>query len=291
MLTLIKGKRSNAEKRLRGYFKRDGERDPDQSKDDYQLAVGLVKYVGGDVDRIERLMRQSELERAKWDRRGDDYLRRTILRAAQAVAAGTRPPTQMPTFSGISVLLTEPRQYEVTADGTTLRVDSRTLLSPLLFERALLEATNQIMPPVTKQQWRDIIQPLLDKATIIEAPEDATTLGRLRGHVLVFLQTRYKSDSLDDVLLSKAAVDPKTGNICFLSEALFVFLDRRGWKVGKGEQAEVYASLRQMGAQYDHAQRSIKGAKRRLWWFPPEFVEGEEQTEPFTHPNRPFQPY
>jgi hypothetical protein len=290
LLALIKRKKTRNETRLRGYFRPDGDRDHDRSKDDYQLALGLAKYVGGDVDRIEQLMRRSELVREKWNRRGDDYLQRTILRAVQAAAIAMKPVTQLPTFTDITILLTEPRQYEVTVDGTMVRVDSRTLLSPLLFERALLEATNRIMPTVKRDEWRDLIQPLLDKATQVEAPEDATTLGRLKTYVVAFLGTRHKSDNLSDILLGKAAVDPDTGNICFLAESLFSWLDKSGWKVTKSDHATIYASLRQLGAKYDQQQRSVKGKKRRLWWFPASFVDGEEQTESFTHPTtkRPY---
>ena len=61
-----------------------------ESESDYELAVILAEHVGGDVERVERLMRRSALRRDKWDR--PDYLDRTIRAAILRTAAQqTRP--------------------------------------------------------------------------------------------------------------------------------------------------------------------------------------------------------
>lgn len=54
----------------------------DRSAADAALAAHLAFWTGKDCERIERLMRLSALVRPKWDRRGDDYLKRTIIGAA-----------------------------------------------------------------------------------------------------------------------------------------------------------------------------------------------------------------
>jgi len=53
----------------------------DESSADAGLAQHLAFWTGNDCDRIERLMRQSSLVRPKWDRKADDYLKRSIVRA------------------------------------------------------------------------------------------------------------------------------------------------------------------------------------------------------------------
>ena len=53
----------------------------DASSVDAALASHLMFWTGGDCDRVSRLMRRSALVRDKWDRRGDDYIKRTILGA------------------------------------------------------------------------------------------------------------------------------------------------------------------------------------------------------------------
>lgn len=54
----------------------------DRSAADAALAAHLAFWTGKDCPRIERLMRLSALIRPKWDRKGDDYLKRTIIGAA-----------------------------------------------------------------------------------------------------------------------------------------------------------------------------------------------------------------
>lgn len=58
----------------------------DESSADAGLAQHLAFWTGNDCDRIERLMRQSALVRPKWDRKSDDYLKRTIVRAVSLQA-------------------------------------------------------------------------------------------------------------------------------------------------------------------------------------------------------------
>lgn len=50
------------------------------SENDHELASVLCRYTADDVV-VERIMRASPLRREKWDRRGDDYLARTIAGA------------------------------------------------------------------------------------------------------------------------------------------------------------------------------------------------------------------
>lgn len=55
---------------------------PSRSEADFALAGMLAFYVGPDIERVESLMRQSGLRRAKWDRPG--LLRSTIARALES---------------------------------------------------------------------------------------------------------------------------------------------------------------------------------------------------------------
>lgn len=73
--------------------------DYDGSSADMALACHLAFWTGKDCERMERLMRRSALVRDKWDRAGDDYLARTILRACATVtevAKGRAEPLPEP---------------------------------------------------------------------------------------------------------------------------------------------------------------------------------------------------
>lgn len=73
---------ADADVLARSYPDANGERGYDASSADAALAQMLAFWTGKDAQRVERLMRQSDLAREKWDSR-EDYLPRTI-----AVACG-----------------------------------------------------------------------------------------------------------------------------------------------------------------------------------------------------------
>lgn len=68
---------ADADVLARSYPDANGERGYDASSADAALAQMLAFWTGKDAQRIERLMRQSDLAREKWDSR-EDYLPRTI---------------------------------------------------------------------------------------------------------------------------------------------------------------------------------------------------------------------
>jgi hypothetical protein len=70
----------------------------DASSADASLAQRLAFWTNKDCARIERMMRASALKRDKWDRRGDDYLERTIVQAVgrQVEGYSPKPPAEAP---------------------------------------------------------------------------------------------------------------------------------------------------------------------------------------------------
>lgn len=75
----------------------DGDREYDASSADAALAQHLAFWTGGNCERIERLMRQSELARPKWDSH-KSYMSRTILGAAarQTTYYSVGAPIELP---------------------------------------------------------------------------------------------------------------------------------------------------------------------------------------------------
>lgn len=86
----------------------------DESSADMALAMHLMFWTGRDCERVERLMRASGLARAKWDDRGDYYLRDMTIRnafqfntqvcedAPQAVAPGVAAAVGAPTMQAVT---------------------------------------------------------------------------------------------------------------------------------------------------------------------------------------------
>lgn len=67
------------------------------SENDHELAAILCRYSGDDAT-VERLMRASPLHREKWDRRGDNYLQRTIAGARRKTGTVGGPDAKEAAF-------------------------------------------------------------------------------------------------------------------------------------------------------------------------------------------------
>lgn len=101
----------------------------DGSSADMALAQHLSFWTGRDVARIERLMRQSKLARAKWDERADYLVERTITTACgqqkdvlqdKPAQPGPGPAVQAPEPTAPSLPTAAPGQPRMTAvTGTT----------------------------------------------------------------------------------------------------------------------------------------------------------------------------
>src|SRR6185503_16998749 len=84
-----------------------------QSESDYQLACMFVQVVGGDLERIERLMRRSALKREKWERHRS-YLKRTIAAAINAAGLTSITPnhTEQRFFPSLRFVMDNPELME-----------------------------------------------------------------------------------------------------------------------------------------------------------------------------------
>ncbi len=90
---------------------------------DAALAQHLAFWTGNNAERIERLMRESALVRDKWDRTGDDYLKRTIRVACsmQTEFLNDAPPAASPFSEQVK---------NAPPMAGAARVEERTMLHP-----------------------------------------------------------------------------------------------------------------------------------------------------------------
>jgi hypothetical protein len=93
------------------------------SSADQALAQHLAFWTGKNAERIKTLMLESGLVRDKWDRRGDDYLARTIRKACawQKDVLIDPPPSASPFEQALS---------DVPFSTEALRISEKTLLQP-----------------------------------------------------------------------------------------------------------------------------------------------------------------
>lgn len=192
----------------------------------------------------------------------------------------------LPELSNLVKTKSDPPMYRVSVNGIVLECTLDQIYSPILFCRLVFERMNIRLVPPKEHEWAELMQQLTDSMTEEDASPDASKFGRLIGHLDVFLQTRFKSDSLDDVLLSKAAVDATDKRVYFRGLDLLVFLDRRGFR--EYQPHEIYSKLtNHYGLKT--SEKALKGATVALWSVP---EPTNDQSEPFDHPaDKHVKPY
>lgn len=184
----------------------------------------------------------------------------------------------LPELSGLVKIKTDPPRYRVAVNGTVLPCSLDQILMPRLFVRLVFEKLNLVVPPPKEHEWHDIVQALTDGLQEEDAPQDAGKVGLMLANFSDWLQTRHKSDSLDDVLLGKAASDPASGRVYFRGTDLINFLQKRNLR--DYDANLLYTTLTDL-EKLTVEVRVLKGAKTALWSVP---EPKNDQSEPFDHP-------
>jgi hypothetical protein len=180
----------------------------------------------------------------------------------------------MPEIAGLVKVLTEPPSYKVSIDGAQVECSLDQIVSPILFKKLCFERRNIVVSQPKQHEWDEVLQGLSDAMTEEAAPDSASAYGLLRSLLAAFLGTRTKSDSLDDILLGRAA-SGDDGRVYFRVED---FLPKLSAHPKKYSISDVYFELRRVGLATRTA--TLKGAVVELWSVP----EPQDQTEPFDHP-------
>ena len=190
-----------------------------------------------------------------------------------ATAAGDQDPGIM--LDGLTQLTSDPPVWFVTVNGVRMQVTTDELVSPRLFAKRCVQELRFLPPNIKENKWREIINPLLQSAEIVEAPSDAGPRGQFRVLVEQFVTGQQLGRDWEDIL--KGMPYPHDdGFVYFQSADLLRFLQNRQFREMK--QHEIWAELRDMGA--GHGQKSIKGKCRQLWHLP----QYPAQTEGFSVP-------
>lgn len=193
-----------------------------------------------------------------------------------------------PEMSGLRKVLTDPPRWILAVDGQDLDLVTDELMNLMKFRRVALEKANILIPYIKGGDWDDKVRDLLEEVQVIEAPEDAGTLGMFQALVSRFLQFRDKAASWDDVLAGRpfqpAEEDKMEGvledRVYFRSQDLANFLDRQ--KFREYTMAKIWSTLSSMGA--DRAEKKIKGTFVRMWSIPSSYLDGLVPTEPLEVP-------
>jgi len=179
-----------------------------------------------------------------------------------------------PLFSNLTKQNSDPPIWFLDVEGGRLELETEELLNQTKFQRKCMDHLNTIPPKVRENIWRQIIQQLLDKLTIIEVPKDASTEGHF-GELLETFCTERPSRERDELLLGKPWTEK--GRTYFRLGDLMDFLHRKNFR--EYHRSKLTARLRALDGKAHFF--NVKGKGINVWHIP----EFEIQTESHDLPN------
>ena len=181
-----------------------------------------------------------------------------------------------PILGGLTVVQSEPPVWFVDVDGARLELTTRQLQMQVEFQRACMEQTYRMAVRMKENDWRDLVDNLLDSATRISVPEELTQKGLFNELLEIFCTSRIRATSPEELLTGKPWTD---GGLTFFKlSSLQDFLRRHGFTdYTRGQITERLKELNN-GASSDKEYRfkdsRDKWRKVRVW-FIPEMKRGE----------------
>lgn len=135
----------------------------------------------------------------------------------------------MPTFSNLTKFDSRPPVWFLNIDGGgRLELSTDDMQMQNRFQKRCMEGLNMMPMSVKPSVWHSLMQALLEKVTIIEAPADASPQGQLFEHLEAFCTGRAQARNKDEILLGKPWTE--FGRCYFKLSAFIEFLERKHFR-------------------------------------------------------------
>lgn len=140
---------------------------------------------------------------------------------------------------------TNPPYWLIGVNGVQVRVTSDDLQNQLRFQRICMEQVKYMPPLLPTAKWMAVINPILTRAKVIDAPADASPRGELAYHLEQFCTVFPQAETREEIQTGKPYTDPDKGYTYFRSDDLRKYLDSQKFRAIPSGQ--VYAELRELG--------------------------------------------
>lgn len=159
--------------------------------------------------------------------------------------------------------------------GGRLELTTEDLQQQIRFQRACMDSLNSMPSTMKPSLWSSMIQALLEKVNLIEAPKEASPVGQLLQHLETFCTSRAQARTRDELLLGKPFTEDSRHYFRLMD--LMQYLDRLHFRYFNG--AQVASLLRDQGGE--HKFFNLKGRGINCFSFP----EFKRQQEVFDVPD------
>jgi len=134
----------------------------------------------------------------------------------------------MPTLSGMTIMMSDPRVYWINVDGERIELNENELNSPREFQKKCLRELNKRPDLIKDKDWGAIVNGLTSEATYAEVPPELTIRGQFLEKLEEFCTSRTRAMAPEELVLGK----PWTakGVTSFKIQGLMDFLKRKDFK-------------------------------------------------------------
>jgi hypothetical protein len=185
--------------------------------------------------------------------------------------------SDFPLVADLVKVMTDPPCWQVKVNNIEVQLQTDDLMSLQRFRKAVLEKINFIVPMLRPHEWDEHLETMLKTCTVIDAPEDAGTLGQFQFLFGEFLKRRSKADTRDDILRGLPYGDVDENKVYFRGADLYAWLASKNF--GDYTANKVYDILRRWPAGSGYKSFTMKGAKTQCWWVT---MPMDEQSENFS---------
>ncbi len=92
-------------------------------------------------------------------------------------------------------------------DGARIQLTTEQLQNQVLWQRACMEQMN-IMPPTVKpQKWQVMINLMMQSATYLDVPEEATIKGQFKDHLKSYCTSQIRAMAPEELEMGKPSGD------------------------------------------------------------------------------------
>ena len=180
-----------------------------------------------------------------------------------------------PEVGGLTILLSEPRVYFMDVNGSRIQLSTEQLQNQVLWQRACMEQMNMMPPTVKPAKWQRLINQLMQTATHLDVPEEATIKGQFKDHLRSYCTSQIRAMAPEEMEMGKPWTDGDT--TMFKLEGLIEYLHNRRFKVDN--RGHVIQMIRDMGGDSMHHSAKKSDGKRTTirCWFIPAFEENKTE--------------
>jgi hypothetical protein len=154
---------------------------------------------------------------------------------------------------------TIPPHWVVTVNGTRMQLFSEDIMQQRRFQELCVQKIAYLPPSLPGDKWRAEINKILQAATAVEAPPDASAGGELGYHLRQFCTVYPQAETREELLVGKPFTEE--GYTMFRAADFKRYLDAQHFRALAGPK--LYAELRHLGLM--HKQLWVAGQNVLVW--------------------------